>query len=120
MSRVALAASITHALVAVGHTVHGLNTFSLPAWTSLPALLRCYAKAGWYQGSVFFGITALYTYQLSQRDPATQWTAIDRAITALTVALYWASSAWYVRHGDRATGMVTAFGGLMAAVTWSQ
>ncbi|OAP62357.1 hypothetical protein AYL99_04560 [Fonsecaea erecta] len=119
MSRVVLATSITHGLVSVGHTVHGLNTFSLPAWTSLPALLRCYAKAGWYQGSVFFGIAALYTYQLSQRDPAS-WTAIDRAITGITAALYAASSAWYVAHGDRATGAVTGFGALMAALAWVQ
>ncbi|EXJ75682.1 uncharacterized protein A1O5_00189 [Cladophialophora psammophila CBS 110553] len=119
MSRVVLATSITHALVAVGHTVHGLNTFALPAWTSLPALLRCYAKAGWYQGSVFFSIAALFTYQLSQRDPAT-WTTIERAITGLTMALYCVSSAWYFRHGDKATGVVTGFGGAMSALTLMQ
>ncbi|KIW30444.1 uncharacterized protein PV07_06186 [Cladophialophora immunda] len=119
MSRVVLATSITHALVAVGHTVHGLNTFALPPWSSLPALLRCYAKAGWYQGSVFFGIAALFTFQLAQRDPAT-WTAVDRAITGLAAALYCASSAWYVGHGDRATGAVTGLGGVMSVLTLMQ
>ncbi|KAH0836090.1 hypothetical protein AYO21_02730 [Fonsecaea monophora] len=119
MSRVVLATSITHALVAVGHTVHGLNTFGLPAWSALPALLRCYAKAGWFQGSVFFSIAALSTYQLSQRDPAA-WTGVDRVIVAMTAALYGISSAWYLRHGDRVTGAVTGLGSIMSAWTWLQ
>ncbi|OCT46599.1 hypothetical protein CLCR_02165 [Cladophialophora carrionii] len=85
MSTTAFAASVTHALVAVGHTVHGVNTFSLPPFRSLPALLACYAKAGWYQGSAFFTMLALYTYQLSKK-PATSWTQIDRAILGMLVA----------------------------------
>jgi hypothetical protein len=48
-------------------------------------LLLCYAKAGWYQGSAFFSILALYTYQLSKR-PAELWTGIDRMVLAGLVA----------------------------------
>lgn len=85
MSRLVLATSITHILVAAGHTVrfpisnvsdygtisnngmnalqlHGINTFALPQWSSLPPLLRCYARAGWYQGSVFFTIAGACVY----------------------------------------------------------
>ncbi len=36
--------------------VHGINTFALPQWNTLPPLLRCYARAGWYQGSLFFAM----------------------------------------------------------------
>jgi len=119
MSRIALAASVTHGLVALGHTVHGLNTFDLPPFASLPALLRCYAKAGWYQGSAFFGLLSLFTYQLSLRRAET-WTRIDRYILGGLVLLYWGSSAWYLRHGDRPTGLVTAVGGLITAAAVAQ
>ncbi|KAJ9602396.1 hypothetical protein H2200_013251, partial [Cladophialophora chaetospira] len=85
MSSVALAASVTNALVAVGHTVHGLNTFSLPPYRSLPPLLLCYAKAGWYQGSAFFSILALWSWQLSKK-PVASWTSVDRAILGGLVA----------------------------------
>ncbi len=61
----------------------------------------------------------LYTYQLSQRDPST-WTTIDRAISALTLALYWASSAWYFRNGDKPTGTLTAVVGGLQCLTLAQ
>lgn len=149
MSRIALAASVTNALVAIGHTVRrisspfcsllpptytiypppasfylpppaqqikGIDTFPNPAYRSLPTLLRAYAKVGWYQGSAFFAILSLYTYQLSQRSPET-WTGIDRMIVGSLAAVYWASSAWYFKHGDGATGGVTGIGGAVMAAT---
>lgn len=61
----------------------------------------------------------LYTYQLSQRDPAT-WTPIDRAISAITVALYWGSSAWYFLNGDKATGSITGVVGLLQSLVVAQ
>jgi len=36
----------------------GLEIFALPEWKGLPTLLRCYAKAGWFEGSVFFAIAS--------------------------------------------------------------
>jgi hypothetical protein len=57
----------------------GFDTFSLPPYKALSPLLRCYAKAGWYQGSGFFAMLSLFTYQLSQR-PVMTWTRIDRSI----------------------------------------
>jgi len=119
MSRVALVTSVAHVVVGVGHTVFGLGMFSNPKWSSLPNLLYAYARVGWYQGSVFFTIAGLYTYQLSQRDPST-WTAIDRTISAMTLALYWASSAWYFQHGDRPTGALTGIVGAMQALCLAQ
>jgi len=119
MANVALAASVTHALVAVAHTVHGLNTFSLPPYQSLSPLLRCYAKAGWYQGSAFFTLFALWTYQLSQRNPVT-WTRIDRILLGGLAAIYSGSSAWYFKHGDTATAGVTGFGGLITVLVLMQ
>ncbi|KEF51050.1 uncharacterized protein A1O9_12900 [Exophiala aquamarina CBS 119918] len=92
----------------------GLKVFALPEWKGLPTLLRCYAKAGWFEGSVFFAITSLYTYQLSQIPPS-QWTSIDRTISTLTWLLYWGASAWYVRNGDKGTGAVTAVAGALQA-----
>lgn len=55
-------------------------------------------------------ILGLYTYQLSQRAPST-WTGIDRVIVALTSLLYGASSAWYFKNGDSATGTIVAVAG---------
>jgi len=119
MSRIAFATSIAHVGVALGHTLFGQDIFSRPQWSSLPAILFAYARVGWYQGSILFTIAGLYTYQLSQRDPST-WTTIDRAISALTLALYWASSAWYFRNGDKPTGTLTAVVGGLQCLTLAQ
>ncbi|KIV94218.1 hypothetical protein PV10_02006 [Exophiala mesophila] len=110
MSRIALAASIINGLIAAGHTVKGFEIFASPTWKSLPKLLFAYARVGWYQGSVFFAIAGLYTYQLSQRSPAT-WTGIDRIIVGMTSLLYLGSSAWYYKNGDGATGTLVAVAG---------
>jgi len=50
---------------------HGIQTFSDPRWKSLPSLLECYAKSGWYQGSVFFLIsgTSLSPFPASSFAP---------------------------------------------------
>ena len=55
-------------------------------------------------------LKGLYTYQLSQRSPAT-WTGIDRIIVAMTSLLYLGSSAWYYKNGDGATGTLVAVAG---------
>jgi len=119
MSKVALAAGITHALVAVGHTLKGLSTFDKSPYRTLPPLLHFYAKIGWFQGGAFFGILGLYTYQLSQRAPET-WTGLDRMILGCYAAVYLVSSASYFRAGDKATGGVTALGGGMVLACLAQ
>lgn len=56
----------------------------------------------------------LYTYQLSQTPPS-QWTTIDRTISTLTWLIYWGSSAWYFRNGDKGTGVFTGIAGALQA-----
>ncbi|KAI1614525.1 hypothetical protein EDD37DRAFT_652747 [Exophiala viscosa] len=119
MSRLALATSIAHIGVGIGHTFFGIDLFSKPEWKSLPKLFFAYSRVGWYQGGAFFTIIGLYTYQLSQRDPST-WTSIDRTILAMTLALYWASSAWYLKNGDRSTGALTGVVGALQALCLAQ
>ncbi|KIW42069.1 uncharacterized protein PV06_05653 [Exophiala oligosperma] len=119
MSRIALATSIAHVGVAIGHTAFGLDIFSRAQWSTLPRLLFAYARVGWYQGSILFTIAGLHTYQMSQRDPST-WTTVERAIAGILIALYWASSAWYFKHGDKPTGLLTAVVGAMQALTLAQ
>ena len=85
MSRLALATSIAHAAVGIGHTVSllppttsqenhgskrtnnqchkqffGIDVFSKPEWKSLPKLLFAYSRVGWYQGGAFFTIIGTY------------------------------------------------------------
>jgi hypothetical protein len=38
----------------------------------------------------------------------------------LSNRLYWWSSAWYARNGDRATSIVTGVGGLITAAVVAQ
>lgn len=58
-------------------------------------------------------------YQLSQKPPST-WTTIDRTISALTLTIYWASSAWNFKRGDKQIGILTAIVGGMQALCLAQ
>ncbi len=49
----------------------------------------------------------IYNYQLSQRDPA-GWTFFDRITATLIIVLYLATSTWYLKSGDRSTGLLLA------------
>jgi hypothetical protein len=38
----------------------------------------------------------------------------------LTLAIYWASSAWYFGHGDKSTGTLTGVVGLLQSLVLAQ
>ena len=58
----------------------------------------------------------IFNYQLSRRDPST-WTFFDRTIATLILALDWGSSAWYLKSGDRSTGILLAVVGGLQSLT---
>ncbi|KIX92914.1 uncharacterized protein Z520_11390 [Fonsecaea multimorphosa CBS 102226] len=116
MSLLALATSIAHFGISIGHTMLGLELFARPVWSPLPVLEFAYSQAGWYQGSISFAIFGIFNYQLSRRDPST-WTLYDRAITTLILILYWGTSQWYLRRGDSKTGILMAVVGGLQSLT---
>ncbi|RMJ26937.1 hypothetical protein PHISP_02186 [Aspergillus sp. HF37] len=103
-------------LIAAGHTLSARDWQTLPKFHQLPNLAYTCARAGWFQGSGFFLMTALLNYHWSQ-NPEQLRLPVNKAVAALATAIVWASSAWYVKRGVNATGAVVAAMGALQA--WS-
>ncbi|PGH06236.1 hypothetical protein AJ80_08205 [Polytolypa hystricis UAMH7299] len=115
-SRAYQANAVVFTLLAAGHTFAGKSFTSDPQFKNLPRTVGAYARAGWYQGSVFFLIVALINYRWS-RVPGALANPAEKAIAALISALCWGSSAWYHRNGIRDTSAIVGFAG--ALQTWA-
>lgn len=49
------------------------------------------------------------------KNPETLNDPLNRGMAALMVLIAWASSAWYLRGGVKASGLLTAFAGIFQA-----
>ncbi|RHZ57297.1 uncharacterized protein CDV56_104269 [Aspergillus thermomutatus] len=108
------ATSIGWLLVSLGHTLSAGDWQSLPQFRQLPNLAYTCAKAGWYQGSAFFLMTAMINYGWAQ-NPALLQEPINKAIAALMTAIVWVSSGWYLKKGVKGNGVVVAAMGALQA-----
>ncbi|KAH1273373.1 hypothetical protein LV164_006889 [Aspergillus fumigatus] len=108
------ATSIGWLLISIGHTISARDWQSLPQFSKLPTLAYTCAKAGWYQGSAFFLMTAMINYNWAQ-NPALLAEPINKGIAALMTAIVWVSAAWYLKKGVKTNGVaVAAMGALQA------
>ncbi|EAW16614.1 uncharacterized protein NFIA_059690 [Aspergillus fischeri NRRL 181] len=108
------ATSIGWLLISVGHTISARDWQSLPQFNKLPNLAYTCAKAGWYQGSAFFLMTAMINYNWAQ-NPALLVEPINKGIAALMTAIVWVSAGWYLKKGVKANGVVVAAMGALQA-----
>ena len=84
-----------------------------PSSVGLPVVLEK------YNDHLPRSLLGIFNYQLSRRDPST-WTLFDRTIATLILILYWGTSQWYLRRGDRPTGILTAVVGGLQGLTLVQ
>ncbi|KAL2219548.1 hypothetical protein M432DRAFT_358103 [Thermoascus aurantiacus ATCC 26904] len=104
------------ALLSAGHTFTARKWTNDPQFKDLSKVVKAYARAGWYQGSVFLLIMALINYRWSRLVPQGRLTdPVDRAIAALNTLLLWATAAWYTKNGIRDTGAVVGASGVLQA-----
>ncbi|KAI9932621.1 hypothetical protein ASPWEDRAFT_33514 [Aspergillus wentii DTO 134E9] len=101
-------------LVSLGHTISAKEWQSTPQFQKLPTLASTCSRAGWYQGSAFFIMTALINYNWSQ-NPALLEEPVNKAIAGLITAIVWVSSGWYFKNGVKANGFATALAGAIQA-----
>ncbi|CAN9414303.1 unnamed protein product [Alternaria sp. RS040] len=59
------ASSAAYAILAIGHTMKGLDQFKHPTMNTLPVMLRGASKIGWYEGSGFFLMMSILNYKWS-------------------------------------------------------
>ncbi|OCL11545.1 hypothetical protein AOQ84DRAFT_373919 [Glonium stellatum] len=102
-NRLLQTAAIAHVLISLAHTAKGIPMFQEPAFRRLPPILLGAARAGWYQGSVFFAMMGLVNWKWAT-DGFND--SIDLAIASLISVIYFGSSGWYVKTGDRPTAGV--------------
>jgi hypothetical protein len=108
------ATSIGWLLISVAHTISARDWQSLPQFRKLPNLAYTCAKAGWYQGSAFFLMTAMINYNWAQ-NPAMLAEPVNKGIAALMTAIVWVSAGWYLKKGVKANGVVVAAMGALQA-----
>ncbi|OJJ57360.1 hypothetical protein ASPSYDRAFT_90654 [Aspergillus sydowii CBS 593.65] len=106
--------SAAWALVSLGHTLSAKDWQSSPQFRALPSNADTCARAGWYQGSVFFLVNALLNYNWS-KSPEQLRNPVNKAIAVLMVAVMWASSGWYFKRGVTSNGVAVAVMGALQA-----
>ncbi|KAL4780304.1 hypothetical protein BJX76DRAFT_338330 [Aspergillus varians] len=106
--------SVAWLLVSLGHTLSAKDWQSSPQFRALPSNADTCARAGWYQGSVFFLVNALLNYTWSQ-SPEQMQNPINKTIAVLMIAVMWVSSAWYFKRGVVSNGVVVAGMGALQA-----
>ncbi|KAL2817995.1 hypothetical protein BDW59DRAFT_130076 [Aspergillus cavernicola] len=106
--------SIGWLIVSLGHTLGAKEWQSSPQFRALPTNADTCARAGWYQGSVFFLVNALINYNWSQ-SPEQLNNPVNKLIAGLMTAVMWASSGWYLKRGVVSNGAVVALMGALQA-----
>ncbi|BCS27054.1 uncharacterized protein APUU_60102A [Aspergillus puulaauensis] len=106
--------SATWVLVSLGHTLGAKEWQSSPQFRALPSNADTCARAGWYQGSVFFLVNALLNYNWAQA-PEQLRNPVNKAIAVLMVAVMWGSSGWYFKRGVTSNGVAVAVMGALQA-----
>ncbi|KAJ5408367.1 hypothetical protein N7509_002250 [Penicillium cosmopolitanum] len=100
--------------VAFSHAAAAKEFRNLRAFQELPNIAYTRSTVGWYQGSGFLILTALLNLSWAQ-NPKSLDEPLQRSMAALLVLISWASSAWYIRRGVKASGFLTAFAGVLQA-----
>ncbi|KAK2796311.1 hypothetical protein FQN50_009602 [Emmonsiellopsis sp. PD_5] len=111
MSKGYKAAAVVFALIAAGHTFAGKEWTKDPKFKALSRPVGAFARAGWYQGSIFFLIVALQNYRWSQTTAGALTDPVEKAIAALATVLCLGSSAWYNKNGIRDTAAIVGVAG---------
>ncbi|CRG83921.1 hypothetical protein PISL3812_01277 [Talaromyces islandicus] len=108
--------ALTLVATSVAHTAIAPKWMADPKFKSLPAIQRAYSTSGWYQGSLFFLITALVNYRWSALDlPNGLTDPADKGIAGILVFLLYGSSVWYYGHGAKDTSAAVALAGSVQA-----
>ncbi|KAG9190260.1 hypothetical protein G6011_08348 [Alternaria panax] len=94
------ASSATYAILAVGHTMKGLDQFKHPTMNTLPTVLRSASKIGWYEGSGFLLLMSILNYKWSVTGI---YDVYDKSIAGLLIFGLVAAGAAYWRSNDRPT-----------------
>ncbi|KAJ5232581.1 hypothetical protein N7468_005537 [Penicillium chermesinum] len=86
----------------------------LRQFQELPNVAYTRSLAGWYQGGAFLVLTALLNLNWA-KNPDSLKEPLNAAMAALVSLISWGSSAWYLRKGLKASGVLTAAAGLLQA-----
>lgn len=105
----------------------------LRQFQELPNIAYTCSTVGWYQGSAYLVLTGT-SYSLMKQwfsiltnpflallnlhwaqNPKALEEPLNRAMAALITLIAWSSSAWYLRRGVKASGILTATAGLFQA-----
>ncbi|KAG9206513.1 hypothetical protein G6514_003344 [Epicoccum nigrum] len=100
-----LAAAVAYGVLSLGHTSKGLEQFKHTSIRALPTALRGAVKAGWYEGSGFFLISAILNYKWAQTGLLDIY---DKSVAGLLVTILVGAAGTYYASGDRPTGVTLA------------
>ncbi|KAH8697967.1 hypothetical protein BGW36DRAFT_427899 [Talaromyces proteolyticus] len=101
-------------LFAIKHAATGKEFQRLRQFQELPNIAYVRSTVGWYQGSAYLVLTGLLNLHWT-KNPKSLDDPLNRAMATLLVVIAWASSAWYLRGGLRASGLLTATAGIIQA-----
>ncbi|KAJ9298197.1 hypothetical protein DTO271G3_3802 [Paecilomyces variotii] len=101
-------------LIAIKHAASGRRFQRLRQFQELPNIAYTCSTVGWYQGSVYLILTAFLNLHWA-RNPKSLEEPLNRAMAVLLILISWASSAWYLRRGIKASGILTATAGIFQA-----
>ncbi|KAF1834850.1 hypothetical protein BDW02DRAFT_568679 [Decorospora gaudefroyi] len=100
-----LASSAAYAILALGHTMKGLDQFKHPTMNTLPLSLRGASKIGWYEGTGFFILMGILNYKWSMTGI---YDIYDKGIASILTGMMAAAGAAYYRCNDRTTAITLA------------
>lgn len=104
----------------------------LRQYQELPRIAYTRSTVGWFQGSAYLVLTGMHHSSVHRwislihlligllniswsQSPEALEQPLNRAIAAMLVIIAWGSSAWYLRRGVAADGVLTAFAGVFQA-----
>ncbi|RMZ72984.1 hypothetical protein GMOD_00009775 [Pyrenophora seminiperda CCB06] len=96
------ASSAAYGVLALLHTIKGVEQFKHPTMRTLPLMLRGASKIGWYEGSGFFVIISLLNYKWSQTGI---YDAYDKGIATILVGIMTAAGGAYWKSNDKPTAI---------------
>ncbi|QKX61175.1 uncharacterized protein TRUGW13939_08322 [Talaromyces rugulosus] len=101
-------------VVAIMHAISGREFQRIRQFQELPNIAYVRSTVGWYQGSGYLILNALLNLNWA-KNPQSLDDPLNRAMAAIMVVIAWASSAWYLRGGVKASGLLTAVAGIFQA-----
>ncbi|RYO66907.1 hypothetical protein AA0113_g5111 [Alternaria arborescens] len=99
------ASSAAYAILAIGHTMKGLDQFKHPTMNTLPVMLRGASKIGWYEGSGFFLMMSILNYKWSVTGI---YDVYDKSIAGILTGMLAAAGAAYWKSNDKPTAITLA------------